>query len=88
MGSGQTTSSITVNPPVNEAYSVIVPGANGCKDSTYTTVLVNVPTMWVCCDTTIEKGTTVKLIAYGNVIAFQVEPRHGIKLPHMPWPEC
>ena len=86
--SGQTTSSITVNPPVNEAYSVIVTGANGCKDSTYTTVLVNVPTMWVCCDTTIEKGTTVKLIAYGNVIAFQWSPGTGLSCFTCPGPNA
>jgi len=84
----QTTSSITVTPSVNTAYSVIVTGANGCKDSTFTSVGVDIPSLSVCCDTTIVKGTTVPFTTAGNVVGFVWTPGSGLSCYTCPDPKA
>ncbi len=59
---GATTSSITVKPGTTTTYTVVVT-KNGCVDSATTTVTVDVPTLLVCCDTTIIKGGSATINA-------------------------
>ena len=76
---GATTSSITVTPSANTTYSVMVTSTNGCKDSTSSAVLVDVPSFNVCCDTSIIKGATVVLSTNtSNVVAYVWTPGSGL----------
>ncbi len=61
---GATTSCITVTPGVTTSYTVV--SSNGCADSVSTTIAVDVPALSACCDTTITKGDTVSVDAYGS----------------------
>jgi len=76
---GAVTSSITVTPGSNTNYSVMVTSANGCKDSAFSTVTVDVPAFTVCCDTGIVKGATVVLTtSTSNVVAYVWTPGSGL----------
>jgi len=76
---GATTSTITVTPSSNTTYSVMVTSTNGCKDSAYSAVVVDVPTFNICCDTNIIKGATVVLSTNtSNVVAYVWTPGSGL----------
>ncbi|HTB07069.1 MAG TPA: gliding motility-associated C-terminal domain-containing protein [Bacteroidia bacterium] len=71
---GATTSSIIANPSTTQSYSVMVTSVDGCKDSAFTSVAVDVPNMNVCCDTSIILGTSVILTASGSTVAYVWTP--------------
>ncbi|HXB13769.1 MAG TPA: hypothetical protein VNZ45_17400, partial [Bacteroidia bacterium] len=61
---GSTTSSISVSPASYTTYSVVVTDGSGCKDTLTESVAVNAyPVIYVCCDTSIYLGQSVRLIA-------------------------
>jgi gliding motility-associated-like protein len=57
-----TTRSITVSPALKTTYKVLV-DSNGCTDSAYATVAVDVPLLNVCCNDSLKRGDTVHLTA-------------------------
>ncbi len=59
---GATTSSITVKPNASTTYTCVVT-KNGCIDSTSTTITVDAPPLYACCDTTITKGASATIHA-------------------------
>lgn len=60
---GATTDSITVNPSKPTGYTVTV--SNGCTSVASITIGISNPTLYACCDTTIQSGTTTNLNASG-----------------------
>src|SRR6185312_10042693 len=85
---GATSSSILVSPSSNKTYTVVVTAPDGCVDSATTSVSVDVPTMAVCCDTAIERGTSVKLTASGSVVAYVWTPGSGLSCFTCPNPSA
>lgn len=73
---GQTGSSITINPgPVSTTtYTVFV--SNGCSSAATTTAIPNVPNMFVCCNNTIVTGHDTMLIASSGsgMVKYQWSP--------------
>lgn len=62
---GATTSTIKVSPSATASYTVTT--TNGCVDSAFTKVIVDIPALNVCCDTTINIGGTAFVTAIGSL---------------------
>jgi len=74
---GATADSITVSPAKTTGYTVTV--TNGCKSIVSVSVGISSPTLFACCDTAIQSGSSTGLSAYTpGITRYKWAPDSGI----------
>lgn len=71
---GQTGSSITINPGPDSTTTYTVVASNGCYGATTITITPEVPILYACCGNNISPGDSVLLITKGNSVYYQWQP--------------
>ncbi len=80
---GSTTDTINVSPTTASTYSVSV--FNGCTGSASATINVDNPTLFACCDTTIESGNSTHLSSSGGgIVNYVWVPSMGLNCDTCP----
>lgn len=82
---GATTDTITVNPAKATNYSVVVLDSDGCSGTASTSISIYNPTLFACCDTTIQSGGSTNLSAYtAGITHYKWLPDSGINCDTCP----
>jgi hypothetical protein len=71
---GQTGTSITINPGPDTTTTYEVYASNGCSSVTAITITPGVPILSACCGNNISPGDSVLLVTTGNSVVYQWSP--------------